>query len=70
MTSGDRGANAWVDAVTSWTEYGNPHTVMGKGDLEDYQADFLISGKAVFDWVDDSNFEVIDSTDCDPSCGP
>ena len=28
---------------------------MGQGDLTQYQVDFLISGKEVFDWLDDAD---------------
>lgn len=32
---------------------------MGQGDLENYQVDFLVSGKETFDWLDASNFAMI-----------
>jgi hypothetical protein len=56
MYGGSRGAKAWTDAYDTWVEYGNPHSTMGQGDLEEYQVDFLVSGKKTFDWLDESNF--------------
>lgn len=61
------------------TEYGNPLSVMGSGDTTDGDgyAEFMLSTKMVFDWVDDaqlvSTLQAYDFTTgamlCNP-CGP
>lgn len=64
------------DDTASWVEYGNPHSTMGQGDLEDFRADFLIEGKAVFDWLDADEIQQVAPFDadgngnCDAGCGP
>ena len=63
MTGGSRGTVAWEDSAATWIEYGNPHSTMGQGDLEDYAVDFLVSGKETFDWLDASNFAEIEPYD-------
>jgi len=75
-----RGAAAFgdVDALSAqsdWVEYGSPHSTMGQGDFMDFQADFVIEGKAVFDWVSDAEMAEVTPFDsngvglCKP-CGP
>jgi len=55
MQSGSRGAVAWKDSSATWAEYGNPHSTMGNGRIDTVQADFLIVGKQVLDWIPDSS---------------
>ena len=46
MSGGARGAVAWKDSPGTWSEYGNPHSVMGRGSAEgSTRADYLIEGK-------------------------
>jgi hypothetical protein len=55
---------------------GNPHSTMGKGDLESVQADFMAPLKLVFDWMDETSVQEVEpyTADgvglCDPECGP
>jgi hypothetical protein len=77
MTGGSRGAKAWKDSPNTWSEYGNPHSTMGGGYIETTKADFMIEGKAVFDWASSSVLrEVVPFSSSgaglcsNPSCGP
>ncbi len=58
INGGSRGRVAWVDSATAnVVEYGNPHSLMGQGDITVTPmnaAQFLVEGKAVFDWVSDT----------------
>ena len=54
MSGGSRGANAWEDSRNTWSEYGNPHSVMGRGDIEGKQPDIVLAAKTVFDWLPQS----------------
>ena len=53
ITTGSRGAKAWNDGNSAgypdWIEYGNPHSTMGSGKIEDFDADFLVAGKIMAD---------------------
>lgn len=75
MTGGAKGAKAWEDSGNTWSEYGNPLSVMGTGSAE-ARNDFTIQGKIIFDWLPVSQvFEVAPFTSggsamCNPSCGP
>ena len=78
---GSRGAVGWwvENGVGdgTWQEYGNPYSIMGSGDLssDDISAQYLIEGKIVFDWLDDSYIQEVEPYDddgtglCSP-CGP
>ena len=57
--------------LTDQVEYENPFTVMGQGEFLHSRADFVIGGKAVFDWVRSDEMEKVDpfTTTCNP-CGP
>ena len=77
---GSSGAVAWwLDATDddTWREYANPYSVMGSGGLssDEISSQYLIEGKIVFDWLDDSYIAEIEPYDdlnnslCTP-CGP
>jgi hypothetical protein len=76
MDGASRGAVAWVDDPEGFVEYGNPHSTMGNGDLEYFQADFMLPLKLVFDWVGDRDiwratpFDEVGVGGCDSGCGP
>ena len=53
MNGWARGSVAWEDNPDGWVEYGNPHSTMGNGDLEYFQADFMTPLKLIFDWISD-----------------
>ena len=71
MLGGTRGAKAWKEEPRSWVEYGNPHSTMGMGPIAN--ADFMVEGKVVFDWVYAKGGDVIKvdaPAACSPYCGP
>jgi hypothetical protein len=76
MTGGSRGAKAWKDSTSTWSEYGNPHSTMGVGRLANVRADYLLPGKMTFDWITDASIVAVtpfSSTGaglCNPRCGP
>ena len=77
MSGGSRGAKAWKDSSNTWSEYGNPHSTMGAGNIDKVQADFMIPSKVTFDWAPTSvlrevvPFSSTGAALCGkPSCGP
>ncbi|KAJ1463084.1 hypothetical protein M885DRAFT_455639 [Pelagophyceae sp. CCMP2097] len=74
---GSRGGVAWWSIDASWGEYANDYTVMGDGEIsqDDISAHYLVEGKLIFDWLDDSYVQDVepyddkDSPNCSP-CGP
>jgi len=76
MQDSIRGAMPWTNTTMSTSEeYGNPFSALGNilgTSSTDVGLSYLIEGKAVYDWLDDTaNFAVVDpfQSGCNP-CGP
>jgi hypothetical protein len=75
MTGGSRGSKAWEDSISTWSEYGNPLSVMGSGSSV-LRNDFMVQGKIIFDWLPTSQvytvspFTSTGASACSTSCGP
>uniref|UniRef100_A0A7S3JYX6 Peptidase M11 gametolysin domain-containing protein n=1 Tax=Aureoumbra lagunensis TaxID=44058 RepID=A0A7S3JYX6_9STRA len=60
MSGGAKGAKAYIDSLDTWSEYGNAHSTMGRGNHEAngvyYRgyAEFMASSKIIFDWLSGS----------------